>query len=150
MRRSTDASEILVGHVIHFVEEFGACNVIVRHESLDSSDDEFVAQSGLEFLEMVLQIGRRYNEYKRVVSLNDAVYVAREEYLVGVEVYTREIIRVVADALELLYAVVTAYIPTYVMGMTYHNLGYCSSPATAANNSNFSAVEHFVLCLMNN
>ena len=142
MRRSTDASEILVGHVIHFVEEFGACNVIVRHESLDSSDDEFVAQSGLEFLEMVLQIGRRYNEYKRVVSLNDAVYVAREEYLVCVEVYTREIIRVVADALELLYAVVTAYIPTYVMGVPYHNLGYCSSPATAANNSYFSTIVH--------
>ncbi len=56
-----------------------------RARGLDSSDDEFVAQSGLEFLEMVLQIWRRHHEYKRVVSLNDAVYVAREENLVGVE-----------------------------------------------------------------
>ncbi|CUQ64910.1 Uncharacterised protein [Segatella copri] len=29
------------------------------------------------------------------------------------------------------------------MSMTHHNLGYCRSPATAANYRYFTAVEHF-------
>ena len=142
VRRSADARKILIRHVVHLVKVFGAGDVVVGDETFNRCHDEFVAQTSLQLLEMVLQIRRRHHEHKCVVSLHDAVDVAREEYLVGIEVYTCKIIRIMAYAFELLYAVVASHIPPYVMGMTYHNLGNCSCPTASANNCYFSAIKH--------
>ena len=49
--------------------------IVVGYESLYSRDNELVAQPCLEFLEVVFQIRRRHHEHKRVVSLDNAVYV---------------------------------------------------------------------------
>lgn len=122
MRRSADARKVLLGHVIHLMEVLRAGDIVVGNETFNSCHDELIAQASLQLLEMVLQIRRRHHEHKCVVSLHDAVDVAREEYLVGIEVYTCKIIRIMAYAFELLYAVVASHIPPYVMGMTYHNL----------------------------
>ena len=44
-----------------------------------------------------------------------------------------EVIGVMADALEFLYAVVAPHIPPDVMGVPYHDLGYRSRPTATAN-----------------
>ena len=63
MRRSTDTCEIVVGHVIHLMEIFRAHKILVGHDALDGSDDKLVANPRLEFLEMVLQVGRGSHEH---------------------------------------------------------------------------------------
>ena len=142
VRRSADARKVLLGHVIHLMEVLRAGDIVVGNKTFNCCHDELIAQSGLQLLEMVLQIRRRHHEHKRVVSLHDAVDVAGEEYLIGIEVYTCKIIRIMAYALELLYAVVASHIPPYVMGMTYHNFGNGSCPTASANNCYFSAIKH--------
>ena len=150
MRRSTDTSQILVRHIVYLVEIFRANEVFVWHNTLDGCDNKLVADASLEFLEMILEVWRWGYEYERIVVLHYLVDIGREENLIYVESCRHQIGGVMPHALEVFDAVIATHIPAYVMSMPHHNLGYCRSPATAANNSNFSAVEHFVLCLMYN
>lgn len=82
---------------------------------------------------MILQIRRRGDEHECIVILHYLVDVGREENLIYIESCRHQIGRVVPHALEVLDAVIATHIPAYVMSMTHHNLGYCRSPATAAN-----------------
>ena len=45
---------------------------------------------------------------------------------------------------EVLDAVVAPDVPSYVIGLAYHNLGYGCSPASASDYCYFAAIEHFV------
>ena len=63
--------------------------------------------------------------------LYDAVDVTFKMYLVDVEMYTGKICRIVTKTAEILDAVFTTHIPTNVMGMIHHNLGYGCCPTTA-------------------
>ena len=47
-----------------------------------------------------------------------------------------------SQALEVVYTVVAAHIPSYVMRVSHHNFGNGSSPATTSHNCYFTAVEH--------
>ena len=91
---------------------------------------------------MILQIRRWGDEHESIVILHCLVDVGREENLIYIESCRHQIGRVVPHALEVLDAVIATHIPAYVMSMTHHNLGYCRSPATAANYRYFTASIH--------
>ncbi len=46
MRRTADAGQVLVGHVVHLMEIFRANEVFVGHDTFDGCDDELVADVG--------------------------------------------------------------------------------------------------------
>ena len=54
-----------------------------------------------------------------------------------------EVIGVMADAFEFLYAVVASHIPPDVMGVSYHYLGYRSRPTATANYGYFTTIKQF-------
>ena len=85
MRRTADTCQVLVWYVINLMEIFRADKVLIRHDTLDGCDDELVADTCLEFLEMILQVRRWGNEYECIVVLHYLVDVGREEYLIHIE-----------------------------------------------------------------
>ena len=124
------------------MEEFRAYQILVGHDTLDGRHDVFVANARLELFQVTLQIGRRSDEHQRVVLLHYLVKVAREGYLVDVEVDTHQVGRVVAKSLEVFYTIVATHIPTYVVSLSHYNLGYSRSPRASTNNRYSSAVVH--------
>ena len=91
------------------MEILRACDVVLRHQALDGGHNKLVAQPCLQLLQVVLEVRRGHNEYQRVISFHNAIDVAGEEYLVCVEVYAGKVIRIVTDALKLLYAAYDKY-----------------------------------------
>ena len=57
MRGTTDAGQILVGHIVYLMEVFRADEVLVGNDTLDSRQDELITDARLEFLQMTLQVG---------------------------------------------------------------------------------------------
>ena len=62
--------------------------------------------------------------------------------------HTCQIGWVVAHAPELLNAVIAAHIPTYMVGMSHHNLGYGGGPTASTDNGNLAYVEHNILIVI--
>ena len=124
------------------MEILGADEVLVGHDTLDGCDDVFVAQTGLEFLQMTLEVGRRSDENQRVVLLGNLVEVAGEGDFVDVEPHALQVGGVVAQSQKILDAVVAADIPSNVVGVSHHNLGYSRGPRASANDGYASAVKH--------
>ena len=58
------------------MEKFRACEIVVGNQTFDGRDDELVVQPCLEFLEMIFQVGRRYDKYQSVVGFNYFVDLA--------------------------------------------------------------------------
>ena len=56
VRRSSDACQTAYRNVVDVVEKLRASKVVVGDKTLYGCDYELVAQAGLEFLEMILQI----------------------------------------------------------------------------------------------
>ena len=63
--------------------------------------------------------------------------------------HTCEIGGVMAYALEFLYTVVTAHVPSDVVRVPNDNFGYGGSPASASYNCNFSAVKSHIFSIRN-
>ena len=145
MGGTSDTSQIIIGHIEYLMEILRADEVLVGHDTFDGSDDEFVANAGLQFLEVTFQIGRWRDEYQCVVLLHDAVDVIIEVNLVDIEVDAGKIGGVVAEASEILDTVIATHIPANVVGVTHHNLGNSRSPRTATNDCYLTTVEHFEL-----
>ena len=124
------------------MEVFGADKVFVGHDTLDGRDDVFVAQADLQFLEVALEVWRRCDEHQRVVLFGNLVEVAGEEYLVGIESYALQVGGVVAQALEVLNAVVATHIPPDVVSLAHHYLGYGRCPRAATDNRYSTTVVH--------
>ena len=124
------------------MEVLRAHQVLIWHDTLDGGNDKLVLDTGLEFLQMTLEIGRGSDKHERVVSLNDAVYVAREEDFVHIEVHTCEIGGVVTQSSEVFDAVVAAHVPPQVVGVVYHYLGDSRSPRTSTDDGCFSYAKH--------
>ena len=92
---------------------------------------------------MALEVRRGGDEHQRVVLLRNTIQIAIEVDLIDIEVYTGEVGGVMAHATEILDTVVAAHIPSDVMGVPHHDLGYSGSPASAANDGYVSAFVHF-------
>ena len=91
---------------------------------------------------MTLQVGRGRHEHQRVILRGNLVEVAGEEYLVDVEAHTLQISGVVTQATEIIDAVVAAHIPSDMMGLSHHYLGYGRGPRTSTNDRYSTAVVH--------
>jgi hypothetical protein len=52
---------------------------------------------------------------------------------------------VVPHPLEILYAVITAHIPSDMVGVPHYDLGDCRSPTATADDCYFAAIEHLLL-----
>ena len=70
--------------------------ILVRYDTLNSREDELVADAWLEFLQVALQIGWGCDEHQRVILLYDTVQVAVEIDFVDIEMDTGKIGRVMA------------------------------------------------------
>jgi len=145
VRGSADAGEILVRHVVDLMEIFRADEVLVGHDTLDCGDDVLVAQADLQFLQVSLQVGRGGDEHQCVVLLGNLVEVAGEEYLVNVETYAHKVGGVVAQTTEIVDAVVASHIPSNVVSLSHHDLGYRCCPRPATDNRYASAIIHTLL-----
>ena len=142
MRWSAYACEVLVWYVIDVVEIFRACKILIWHYTLDSGKYKFVPNACLELAQVIFQIWRGCYEHQGVVSLDNLVEVGGEEYLVDIEVCSNKIRRVMAQSLEILYAVIAPHIPSYVVCMFHHNLCNGGSPASSTDDGYFPTVEH--------
>ena len=142
MRRTANTSKILIGHVIDLMEILRTDEVLVRHDTLDSCEDELITQARLKLLQMALEIRRRGDEDKCVVLLDNTVQVTVKVDLVCIEVYAGEIGRVVAKATEILDTVIAPHIPADVVSVSHHDLGYRRCPATATDNCYPTTVVH--------
>jgi hypothetical protein len=80
--------------------------------------------------------------------LYDLVKVGGEEDFIRIESDTHQVCRIVPKAFEVLNTVVTAHIPSDMVGVPHYNLGYCRSPATAANDGYLTALVHILLLLL--
>ncbi len=58
------------------VKIFGTHKVFIRYDTLNGCYNELVLYACLQFLEVILKIGGRCYEYKRVVFLYNTVDVA--------------------------------------------------------------------------
>lgn len=91
---------------------------------------------------MTLKIGRRGDEYQRIILLGNTVQVTVEVYLIGIEMNARQISGVMSQTPKVLDTVITAHIPSDMMGMSHHNLGYGCCPAAATDDCYLSTVKH--------
>ena len=74
--RAADAGNAVVGHTPHLMEVFRHHDVLIGNNALDGRNDVLVAQRRGEFLQVILQVGRRGYEHQGVVIVDDTVDVA--------------------------------------------------------------------------
>ena len=142
MRRTTDASEILVRYVVNLMKILATYEIFIRYDTLNSGKYEFVANTRLQLLKMTLEVRRRGDKHQRVVLLRNTIQIAIEVNLIDIEVYTGEVGGVMPHATEILDTVVATHIPTYMVCMTYHNLGNSCCPAATSDNCYLTTIVH--------
>ena len=147
MGGTSDAGEVVVGHIEYLMEIFRADEVLVGYDTFDGCNDELIADAGLQFLEVSLEIRRRRDKHQRIVLLYNTVDVVVEVNFVDVEMDAGKIGRVVAEATEVVDAVVATHIPANVVGVTHHNLGYGRCPAAATDDCYLTTIEHSSLTI---
>ena len=67
--------------------------------------------------------------------------------LIGIEMNARQIGWVMSQTLEILDTVITAHIPSNVMGMSHHDLGNGCCPAAATDDRYLTTVKHIITWL---
>ena len=121
--------------------------ILIRHDTFDCRNDEFITDTRLEFLQMVFEIWRRRHEYQCVISLNNLIDVTRKEYFIHIEMNAHQISRIMSQATEIVYTIVTTHIPPDMMSVAHQDFGYSSRPTATADNCYFTATKQFLYSL---
>lgn len=110
----------------------------IRHYTLDSRHYVLARDIDRDFVDMVFEIRRGHDEQQRVGLVADIVYVAREVDAADIKVDVGEVCRVVAQAFEILDAVVAPHIPGYRLAALQQQFGECCRPTAAAHHGDMS------------
>jgi len=77
--RTCNDGYILFGNTVYLMKIIGNNQVLVRDDTLDSSDNELVLYFGFQLFQVAFQIGRGGNEYR--VSDSFTILLISEEKL---------------------------------------------------------------------
>ena len=96
MARTSQNSDVLFGHPIHFIEVVRNNQVFVGHNTFDCRDDELILKFCFQLFEVSFQVWRRSNEYQRIRLFHHLIYIRREIDTLQVKAHTRQVSRVMA------------------------------------------------------
>ena len=142
MARPAQHSQILVGHIVDHPEVFRTHEVLVGHDALDGRHDEVVVELDPEFLQVVLQVGRRGYEHQRAARACHLVDVGCKGDAARVETHAGEVRGVVPLALELFDGIGATHIPIQMVHLLEEHLGYGRCPTATAQHGYIAQIVH--------
>ena len=146
MTGSTHYQYILFGHIVILVEIFRDGHVLIRHDTFSSTQQYLVLQRGGQFLQMLLQVGRRDSQHQYVRVLHHQVDVRREMDAVHVKGHICQVGRIMSQFDEIGNSVITAHVPVYLRLFLQKYLGNGRSPTASTEYGYPHAHPSILLC----